>query len=281
MVLAAYVPEGAKMKLCYTALSPFCRKVRMAMEYKGLAFDVVEADAVHDIPAFNPRAEVPVLMDGDITVCNSADILGYLDRKFPDRPLYPAEATAYADVREWERWADTHVDAVMTDLGVWKFAELPPMPDGLMEAGRREMNIAYDRLSERLTGRDFVCGAISAADFAFYPHVASGAFIGLPFDPRRHAPVLEWMKRMRARPEGQNDLAYARDWWANRAASPVDTQRINWGTYRLEWFLASGFHEFLFDQIRKDKVLWSTGPNNNAVHCKVKPEWFGRTVGAA
>ena len=48
------------MKLAYTALSPYCRKVRMAMEYKGLDFEVVTADHVTEVPAFNPRAEVPV-----------------------------------------------------------------------------------------------------------------------------------------------------------------------------------------------------------------------------
>jgi len=67
------------MQLAYTALSPYCRKVRMAMEYKGLNFEVVTADHVTEVPAFNPRAEVPVLIDGDTVVCNSPDILGYLD----------------------------------------------------------------------------------------------------------------------------------------------------------------------------------------------------------
>ena len=60
------------MKLAYTALSPYCRKVRMAMEYKGLAFEIVTADHVTEVPAFNPRAEVPVLIDGDTVVCQFA-----------------------------------------------------------------------------------------------------------------------------------------------------------------------------------------------------------------
>jgi glutathione S-transferase len=77
------------MKLGNTALSPFCRKVRMAMEYKGLAFEIVTADHVAEAPAFNPRAEVPLLVDGDVVVCNSPDSLAYLDRKHPEPPLYP------------------------------------------------------------------------------------------------------------------------------------------------------------------------------------------------
>ena len=33
------------MKLAYTALSPYCRKVRMAMEYQGIEFEIITADA--------------------------------------------------------------------------------------------------------------------------------------------------------------------------------------------------------------------------------------------
>ena len=88
------------LKLAYTALSPFCRKVRMAMEYKGIEFSIVPGDHITEVPAFNPRAEVPVLIDGLIVVCNSPDVLAYVDRKFARLPLYPADAAAYAQVRQ-------------------------------------------------------------------------------------------------------------------------------------------------------------------------------------
>jgi glutathione S-transferase len=260
--------------LSYTALSPFCRKVRMAMEYKGLAFDLAPGDNVTEIAAFNPRGEVPVLIDGDTVVCNSPDILAYLDRKFPASPLYPAEPRAYADVREWERMADTHLDAILTVIGNWKFAELPPMPPGLHQAARRDASLVYDRLQQRLSARDYICGDLSAADFAFYPQVAAGSVLDVPLDRTRHAGVLAWLKRMRARPEGQTDLAAARDWWANREKQSVDTKRINWGTFRLEWLLANGHTDWFAEQVRQDKVLWSTGPNNNARNNPHAPDWI-------
>jgi len=228
------------LSLCYTALSPFCRKVRMAIEYKSLAFTLVQTDDPKKLPAWNPRAEVPVLIDGDTVVCNSPDILAYLDRRFPERPLYPAEARSYAEVRDWERTADTHLDAIVTVIGNWKFANLPPMPAGLMDAARRDIGVVYDRLQQKLASRDFICGGIGAADFAFYPHIASGSALDLKLELRRHPDVLRWMKAMRARPEGQADLAAAREWWSNRDQQDVDTERVNWGTFRLEWLLANG-----------------------------------------
>jgi glutathione S-transferase len=262
------------MVLSYTALSPFCRKVRMAMEFKGLAFELAPGDNVMEIAAFNPRAEVPVLIDGATVVCNSPDILAYLDRKFPERPLYPAEAGAYADVRDWERLSDTHLDAILIVLGNWAFADLPPMPAGLFEAARRDANRVYDQLEERLTTRDFVCGSISAADFALYPQVSAGAALRVPLDRERHVGTLAWLKRMRARPEGQTDLAAAREWWANRERQTSDTKRVNWGTFRLEWLLANGHTDWFADQVRQDKVLWSVGPNSNARNSPHAPAWL-------
>lgn len=268
------------LSLCYTALSPFCRKVRMAMEHKGLAYTLIQTDDPKKLPAWNPRAELPVLIDGDTVVCNSPDILAYLDRCFPDHPLYPAEARSYADVLNWERTSDTHLDAIVTIIGNWKFADLPPMPADLMDAARRDIGIVYDRLQQKLTSSDFICGEISAADFAFYPHIASGSALDLKLDPCRHPDVLRWMKAMRARPEGQTDLAAVREWWANRNKQDVDTERVNWGTFRLEWLLANGQSDWFADQIRQDKVLWSVGPKNNALSSPVTPKWTRALAGA-
>ena len=92
----------------------------------------------------------------------------------------------------------------------------------------------------------------------------------------RHAGVRAWLKRMRARGEGQSDLTAARDWWANRDKQTADTKRVNWGTFRLEWLLANGQTDWFAEQVRQDKVLWSVGPNNNAVHNPHAPDDFKR-----
>jgi hypothetical protein len=160
----------------------------------------------------------------------------------------------------------------MTVIGNWKFAELPPMPDGLLGAARRDLLPMYDRIEAQLANREYLCGAISAADFALYPQVGSGAALDLPLDRTRHRAVYGWLRRVRDRPEGQSDLAAAREWWANRTHKTTDTERVNWGTFRLEWLLANGGVEFFAEQVRQDKVLWSVGPNNNARNNPAAPD---------
>jgi hypothetical protein len=162
----------------------------------------------------------------------------------------------------------------LTVIGNWKFAELPPMPAGLLEAARRDASRVYDRLEAQLAKADYICGEIGAADFAFYPQVVSGAALDVPLDRSRHTAVLGWLTSMRARPEGQTDLAAARAWWAARDSQTVDTKRVNWGTFRLEWLLANGNADWFAEQVRQDKVLWSVGPRNNARNHPAAPDWI-------
>lgn len=56
------------------AFSPFARKVRMALEHKGLKFEAIDGLRVDNQAALanaNPRKEVPVLVHGDITTPRS------------------------------------------------------------------------------------------------------------------------------------------------------------------------------------------------------------------
>ena len=262
------------LSLCYSPLSPFCRKVRLAMDHKQLAFSLVETDSLQDLPVWNPRAEVPILLHGDFAIFNSPDILAYLDRAYPELPVYPAEARRHAEVRAWERLADTQLDAIVTVIGTWSFADLPPMPPGLFDAAQREIGVIYDQLQAQLAdGRPWVAGEIGAADFALYPHVAAGSALGLKFDPERHPDVQRWFKALRARPEARIDTAAVRDWWARRDQKDVDTARVNWGAHRLEWLLANGHADWFANQVRQGKVLWSAGPDNNAFNSPLAPAW--------
>ncbi|OQW78209.1 MAG: hypothetical protein BVN32_07115 [Proteobacteria bacterium ST_bin14] len=258
-------------RLCYSALSPFCRKVRMVMDWKNVAYDLFDGCAVETTPLYNPRAEIPVLVDGDLTVSNSADILGYLDRLHPELQIYPTDPVAYAQTREWERTADTLVDAIITDVAIYSWAEIPPAPSGLIEAAKGDLDAIYDDLQAILTDRMFVAGELGVGDFALYPHLLAARALNIGATPERHDKVIAWLKRIRETPEGQIDLGHVRAWWADRANQSLDTKRVNWGTHRLEWFLAHGFLDRFVEEVRADRVLWSVGPNNNARHSPLAP----------
>jgi glutathione S-transferase len=247
----------------------------MVLDWKGISHEVsgTSPDAMEGV--VSPRAEVPVLIDGDLHVVNSADILGYLDRKFPESTIYPRDPKDFALTREWERTADTLIDAIVTDVAIYSWADLPPAPEGLIEAARANLVEIYTDLEALLADRAFITGELGVADFALYPHLMAARTLGIGPDGGQHPLLTEWIRRLRLTVPGQIDLGHVRAWWANRASQSVDTKRVNWGTHRLEWFLAHGFHDRFVEEVRADRVLWSVGPNRNGGHrlgqVRVKP----------
>lgn len=88
--------------------SPFSEKVRICLGIKGLAWQAVDQPVIMPKPDLVPLTggyrRIPVLQIGADVYCDSALIVREVDRRFPDRPLYPAAAPALAVATE--QWAD-------------------------------------------------------------------------------------------------------------------------------------------------------------------------------
>ena len=78
--------------------SPFSWRVLLALEHKGLPYEsqLLHFDKQeHQSPQMlkmNPRGRVPVLKDGDYVVFESVAVLYYLDVKYPQPPIFGADA---------------------------------------------------------------------------------------------------------------------------------------------------------------------------------------------
>jgi glutathione S-transferase len=104
-------------KLISATPSPYARKVRIALQEKGLPFDLVTEvpwDSTTATPKYNPLEKLPVLIleDGS-SVYESSFILQYLELKFPDTPLMPADVDAKIAARRFEVLCDGVCDAVV------------------------------------------------------------------------------------------------------------------------------------------------------------------------
>ncbi len=186
--------------------SPFARKVAMALEYKGLEHETVDGltHANRDrLLAVNPRAEVPVLVDGDTVVVNSSDIVGYLDQKYPERPIYPANLKARVEARALERLADARIDAIMLDCSIWTWDDRkdPPLP-GLKEAGQRDLDTIFARIEDTLQhyATPLPFGHLTIAEFAFWPHLAALRPLGFTLSGERYPRLSAWFGAIRRGP---------------------------------------------------------------------------------
>jgi glutathione S-transferase len=133
-------------------------------------FEVVNLLAgEHQRPEFlrlNPAGKVPVLVDGDLVIPESAAIVLYLADKYPQRNLLPADLKVRAEVYRWVMFAMTELEQPL-----WRIARntfvLPQdkrVPQDLPLA-REDFTRMAAVLERHMEGRTFIVGdAITAAD---------------------------------------------------------------------------------------------------------------------
>jgi glutathione S-transferase len=169
---------------------PYCARVRIALAEKGIEYEPFEID-LDDRPAWvyekNPLGRVPILEEDTFVLAESAVIDEYLDDRYPDPPLWPADpaeralgrllvfrfdglSKPYYALRRGEDGARERLDA--------KLAEL----DALLQAQRF------------LSGREF-----GLADIAYVPWILR-ARDRMDVDLSRFDALSDWVSRLERRP---------------------------------------------------------------------------------
>lgn len=90
-------------------ISPFCDKIRRVLNLKHVPYRTHEVgllEAQLGYRKVNPAAKVPAIDDGGRIVCDSTDIVYYLEERYPDPPLVPREPRERALAHVLEDWAD-------------------------------------------------------------------------------------------------------------------------------------------------------------------------------
>src|SRR5437762_550137 len=107
--------DAMALALYHNDMSSCAQKVRLVLAEKGLEWENRHLDlraGEHQQGWYiklNPRAVVPTLIDGDIVVPESNVINEYLDERFPDPPLKPADPFGRARMRLWTKQLDEGV----------------------------------------------------------------------------------------------------------------------------------------------------------------------------
>jgi glutathione S-transferase len=199
------------MTLYYMSGSPYAWRVWLALEHKGMAYDLkrMSFDAGDfsqpSFLALNPRHQVPVIVDGDFVLYESAAIVEYLEDKQPEPRLFATDLRERAVQRRLVREADEYVAEAIAELAR---AVLFTPRERWSEERIGEACAAIKRelaMWEGTVRGEFITGDLSVVDFSLFPHVALLGRIGdrfpglLPGDlagPNLRA----WMQRVQALP---------------------------------------------------------------------------------
>ena len=88
---------------------PFCLKVRSLLNYKKIPYKIVEVHPLNkkQIAFSKEYKKVPIFVDADGTQVNdSTPIMRYIDRHYPQNPVFETESAAKAKEDEWLKWLD-------------------------------------------------------------------------------------------------------------------------------------------------------------------------------
>jgi glutathione S-transferase len=141
------------MRILYQLpLSPFCRKVRLALSEKRIPVDLRSErvwERREEFLAVNPAGTVPVLQEANgLTITDSYAICEYLDEAYPDTPLLGRTLAERVEVRRLVAWFDGKFYAEVT------------------------RNLYYEKQQKRLLGRGNPDAAAIRAGYAnLKPHL--------------------------------------------------------------------------------------------------------------
>ncbi len=180
------------------SVSPFVRKVRVVLAEKGLEHQHEQINPFAPPEGWreiSPLGRIPALRDGERVINDSSVICHYLERRFPDPALYPADDADFARAL----WLEEFMDGGFVPLSgpnIFLPLALRPLitgkqPDDAAEQKAREVwdqGLAplFDYLEDQLGDEEFfVGGRLSIADVA----------IASPFVNMRHAGFAPERKR--------------------------------------------------------------------------------------
>ena len=86
------------LKLCGFAASNYYNKVKLALLEKGIPFEEELAWVGQTDPAASPLGKVPYLKTDEGNLSESTVLLEYIEAKYPQHPLLPADPFAAAKV---------------------------------------------------------------------------------------------------------------------------------------------------------------------------------------
>jgi glutathione S-transferase len=164
---------------------PYCARVRIVLAEKGIGHETVVVD-LDDRPSWiyekNPLGKVPVLEEGEFVLPESEVINEYLEERYPEPALWPADPTERARGR----------------LLVHRFDSLSRPYYALRrgeEDARERLDGELGVLDDLLAGRPFLTGrAFGLADAAYLPWILR-AESNLGVDLEAHSALAEWVER--------------------------------------------------------------------------------------
>ncbi|UYO92126.1 glutathione S-transferase family protein [Pollutimonas sp. M17] len=146
----------------------------IALEWIGKPYETqaVGRDELKQAPflSLNPLGAVPVLVDGDLTLTQSAAILEYLAELNPEAGLMPDTPRGRAEVRRWLGLVNADIHRTFANIfAAGYFAgDSEEFQRKLSETSAAKLVQLFGVADKQLEGKDWIAGTRSVADPYLY-----------------------------------------------------------------------------------------------------------------
>jgi glutathione S-transferase len=194
------------MKLYGFPMSPNVRRVQIALEEAGRAYELIPVDLTQgehkkpDYISLNPHGRVPTLVDGELVLWESHAICDYVASLCPESKLSGQNPEEVGRIAQWTYLNAAHFGPAFAGI----FAHTIRLPEEqriarIAENGRAEVQRIFAVLDRALEGKSFLVGErITLADISFAPSLAFAPMLG--FDLGEWPNVARWVASLRERP---------------------------------------------------------------------------------
>jgi glutathione S-transferase len=195
-------------RLYHQKLSPFCRKLRLALAEKRIEVALVEErywERRIDFLRLNPAGQVPVLEIDGLVLADSTVIVEYLEETRADHPLLPRDPPERAEARRIAAYFDGkfHHEVTVNLLHerVMKRLMRAGTPDSQkIKAGLQAIKYHLDYVDWLSEHRRWLAGnSFSLADLAAAAQFSCLDYTG-DVDWTRAPNAKEWYARIKSRP---------------------------------------------------------------------------------
>ena len=198
-------------------LSPFVRKVRVALAEKNLPYElkpVFPGSDDAEFRALSPLGKIPAFKDDQVGLADSSVICAYLEKRYPTPALLPADPAAYATVLWFEEYADSKLFHVCTE-GVFferivKAMRSAPADEAKVAAALKELPTVCGYLEQQLAAGRFGGSTLTLADIAIATQFVNLQHGGEQIDGNAFPKLAAFVTRTLARPSFADCVAQER-----------------------------------------------------------------------
>lgn len=188
-------------------ISPYVRKVLVCLDVKGLEYEIdpiVPFFGDERFSQISPIRRIPVFTDDRVTLTDSSVICQYLEDRYPDPALYPADIVARAQARWLEEFADTRMAEVII-WGLFNQVAINPFVFGqptdqeiLNDVLTVQLPHVLDYLEAQVPADGFIFGRLSIADISLAVFFRNAAFARFRVDAARWPKTAAFVERVLA-----------------------------------------------------------------------------------